>query len=144
MKIKIAQNENVEETEITIVCRKLMKQRLGVDEQEVKNFTSTSFRRGNELDYGTEYIVRYPATNNSFASQGEKAVFYLTGDVNRDMKVDSVDSSLVLRHYSLVSVGSTGCIEEANQPMADLDGDGKITSADATQIMKIYTRIMTE
>ncbi len=122
----------------------LMKEKLGVEEKDVKNFTATAFKSGNELDYGTEYIVRYPATNSSFASQGEKVVFYPAGDVNRDMKVDSVDASMVLKHYALVSVGSEGELDEAQRLTADMNDDGMINSVDAVQILKIYSKIMTE
>lgn len=122
----------------------LMKQRLGVEEEAVNGFTSTTFKSSSELDYGVEYLVRYPAAGNSFASQGERVVFYQRGDINGDMKIDSIDASMVLKHYSLMSVSSKGCLTEAQQLMADLDGDGMITSVDASQIMKIYAKIMTE
>ena len=122
----------------------LQKQRLGVSDDDVKGFTGNTFKSTNELQYGVEYLVRYPATGSSFASQGEKLVFYARGDVNRDRKVDSVDASLVLKHYSLVSVGKDGLFDESQQLMADVNNDGTITSVDASQIMVIYTKAMTE
>ncbi|WP_295071883.1 lectin like domain-containing protein [Ruminococcus sp.] len=122
----------------------LQKQRLGVSDDDVKGFTGNTFKSINELQYGVEYLVRYPATGSSFASQGEKVVFYTRGDVNRDRKVDSVDASLVLKHYSLVSVGKDGLFDESQQLMADVNNDGTITSVDASQIMVIYTKAMTE
>jgi len=122
----------------------LLEQRLGVDEKYVKSFFATDFRSGDELNFGTEYLIRYPATNSSFASKGNRAVFYHIGDIDRDMKIDSVDASIVLKHYTLVSVGKEGVLDEDQQLMADMNNDSTITAVDASQIMKIYTKIMTE
>ena len=71
-------------------------------------------------------------------------MFFPGGDVNRDLKVDSVDASLVLKHYALMSVGKDGLFDEAQQLTADVNNDGTITSVDASQIMVIYTKAMTE
>ncbi|MDD7517184.1 lectin like domain-containing protein [Ruminococcus flavefaciens] len=120
----------------------LIEKRWGMSENEAREALSSRFTKGNDLKYGKYYIIRYPATNTSFASQGVKFVKFPSGDVNRDLKVDSVDASAVLRHYAAVSVDAETTLDEEQQMIADVNNDGKITSNDASQIMKIYTKEM--
>lgn len=118
----------------------LLEKRFGAEEARVKNYLTASFYRRSELTYGVSYLVRYPATDSSFASQTVEVLLFAKGDVNCDLMVDAVDASLVLRCYSLLSVGKAPELNEKQQKLADYDNDGKITSADASQILALYAQ----
>ena len=54
------------------------------------------------------------------------------GDTSRDGKIDSLDALMALR----MSVGSLG-----EDPIADVDGDGRVTAADALKILRVASAV---
>lgn len=109
------------------------------DETKAEKLIGTSFKSAKEIEYGRNCFVRYAATENSFASRSAFVTKQdLKGDVNRDGFVDSVDASLVLKHYSLVSTDKKGVLDESQIELADIDKNGVIDSIDSSAILAVY------
>lgn len=62
----------------------------------------------------------------------------VTGDVNGDKKVNSVDALTILRY----AVGQANITAENSRLNADANGDGKINSSDALLILRISTNMI--
>jgi len=120
----------------------IIKKDNSLDKAKAEELIGTSFKNEKEIEYGRNCFVRYAATESSFAS---RAVFIsvqdIIGDVNRDGFVDSVDASLVLRHYSLVSTDKEGIFDELQATLADIDDNGVIDSIDSSAILAIYANM---
>ncbi|MDE6427256.1 MAG: hypothetical protein K2K89_14130, partial [Ruminococcus sp.] len=66
------------------------------------------------------------------------------GDVNNDGLVNSVDASLVLTEYALLSTeNGTGEFTTEQNTTADLNKDGQINASDATLILMYYAYLST-
>ena len=65
---------------------------------------------------------------------GENAL----GDVDNSGKVNAIDASLVLEHYSKVSTGQSTSFTETQKNSADVNKDGRINAVDASQILSYY------
>ncbi len=65
---------------------------------------------------------------------GENAL----GDVDNSGKVNAIDASLVLEHYSKVSTGQSTSLDETQKKSADVNKDGSINAVDASQILSYY------
>jgi hypothetical protein len=62
----------------------------------------------------------------------------LLGDVDNSGKVNAIDASLVLEHYSKVSTGQSTSLDETQKKSADVNKDGRINAVDASQILSYY------
>ncbi len=62
----------------------------------------------------------------------------LLGDVDNSGKVNAIDASLVLEHYSKVSTGQSTSLDETQKKSADVNKDGSINAVDASQILSYY------
>ena len=62
----------------------------------------------------------------------------LLGDVDNSGKVNAIDASLVLEHYSKVSTGQSTSFTETQKNSADVNKDGSINAVDASQILSYY------
>ena len=66
------------------------------------------------------------------------ALDYSLGDVDNSGKVNAIDASLVLEHYSKVSTGQSISLDETQKKSADVNKDGRINAVDASQILSYY------
>lgn len=66
---------------------------------------------------------------------------YVPGDVTMDGIVTVSDATLVLIAYTNESSGKECDLTEAQKIAADIDGDGNITGADATTILRMATEL---
>lgn len=66
------------------------------------------------------------------------ALDYSLGDVDNSGKVNAIDASLVLEHYSKVSTGQSTSLDETQKKSADVNKDGSINAVDASQILSYY------
>ena len=66
------------------------------------------------------------------------ALDYSLGDVDNNGKVNAIDASLVLEHYSKVSTGQSTSLDETQKKSADVNKDGRINAVDASQILSYY------
>ncbi len=66
---------------------------------------------------------------------------YLLGDANNDKLVDSVDASMVLREYALLSSGKSSFTDPRQSIAADVNLDEKIDSVDASLILAFYANL---
>lgn len=68
---------------------------------------------------------------------------YISGDLNNNGTVDTVDAIIALQEYNTVSVmGGDSALTFNQFRAADLDGDGSITAMDAQEILKTYNTNM--
>lgn len=80
-----------------------------------------------------QYITIAPLTQTAI----------VTGDVNQNGTVDTVDAIIALQEYNTVSVmGGDSALTFNQSRAADLDGDGSITAMDAQEILKTYNTNM--
>lgn len=61
-------------------------------------------------------------------------------DVNSDGFIDSVDASMVLKEYALISSGKDTTFTKTQLHLADYDNNGMIDSVDAAGIMQVYAK----
>ncbi|MDE6671560.1 MAG: leucine-rich repeat protein [Ruminococcus sp.] len=67
------------------------------------------------------------------------------GDVNNDGFIDSVDASLVLSEYALLSTeNGIGEFTPEQNTIADLNKDGEVNASDATLILMYYSYLSTD
>lgn len=64
-------------------------------------------------------------------------------DVNRDGRVDSVDSSMIMNAYASASTGGDSELDDEQKKIADANGDGKIDSSDASLVLRFYSELST-
>ncbi len=112
-----------------------------LDADKAVSLLGTDFKSSFALEYGRGFFVRYPATDTQFAS---RAVYvsrkYAMGDVTRDGLVDSVDASIVLKHYALTSTDKAGVLDEEQQLLADMNGNSMVEALDASAILVLYAQ----
>lgn len=68
---------------------------------------------------------------------------HLSGDVNGDKIVDSVDASSVLAYYARISTDKDGGYNQQQKRAADVNNDGAINAVDASCILSYYAYIST-
>lgn len=75
----------------------------------------------------------------------EKTETFNSGDVNNDGFIDSVDASLVLSEYALLSTeNGIGEFTPEQNTIADLNKDGEVNASDATLILMYYSYLSTD
>lgn len=75
----------------------------------------------------------------------EKTETFNSGDVNNDGFIDSVDASLVLSEYALLSTeNGIGEFTSEQRISADLNKDGEVNASDATLILMYYSYLSTD
>ena len=79
------------------------------------------------------------ATTTTVTTKPEE---YVLGDVNDDKRADSVDASMILKQYALLSTGS-GNFTDKQKKAADVNTDGLIDAVDASNILAYYTYLST-
>jgi C1A family cysteine protease len=120
----------------------LMKSRFGAATDERLAACLAGDWSGEEaVSAGEEFLLRYAATENSFASKA--ATFRIgrneKGDADGSGMVDAIDAALVLRHYAELSSGHEGVIMDSDRLYAaDYDGNGLIDAIDASGILRLY------
>ncbi|MCR4889972.1 MAG: leucine-rich repeat protein [Ruminococcus sp.] len=67
----------------------------------------------------------------------------LSGDVNNDGQINSIDASSVLAYYTKVSTNQDGGYSEEQKAAADVNGDGQINAVDASNILSYYAYVST-
>ena len=77
-------------------------------------------------------------TTTSTTSTTTAPVTVRYGDVNGDKIVDSVDASLVLRHYALYSTNNDSDFTKEQETAADVNKDAHVDASDASLILKYY------
>ena len=117
----------------------LMKARLGIStDEELEHYIAGYWDTEEAPVFGKEYMIRYQATQESFASKGIIFTEYELGDVNADGLVDGRDASMALAEYADNSSGIAGSLTEDQKRRADTDRDGSVTGKDATLILGVY------
>lgn len=116
---------------------------------------ATDGYRGGKVLYSDALLKN--AENTGFAAENSvRVVFTLSGllspelesgaicgDVNSDKKIDSVDASLVLSHYALVSTDKEDELSDEQLEAADVDKNGVVNANDASKILTYYSNIST-
>ena len=69
---------------------------------------------------------------------------YKLGDCDGSSKIDAKDASLVLMHYSALSTGGQGIINDSMRKYADYNKDSVIDARDASAILKYYSEVSTQ
>jgi hypothetical protein len=109
------------------------------DKGKAEKFLAADFGNVDEIEYWRGCFVRYAATDTDFAS---KAVYispkFAKGDINRDKLIDSVDASVALRQYALISTDNEGVLDEEQTALADMNENGMVDSQDASTILAVY------
>lgn len=108
---------------------------------EANCYVGSKFEKELPLEYGKLYLVRYPATDKSFASVATAFYPRAKGDVNLDGYVDAVDASMVLSYYAMVSTGKEGEFTDIQKAVADMDDNGIIDAVDASDILAVYAKL---
>lgn len=67
----------------------------------------------------------------------------ICGDVNSDKKIDSVDASIVLSHYALISTEKEDDLSDEQLEAADVDRNGVVNANDASKILAYYSNVST-
>lgn len=117
----------------------LMTKRFGAESNdELLSYIGSEWLFGSEPVNSGKLIIRYAATDSSFASAGRIIDLTGMGDVDRSGKVEAFDAALVLEHYAALAAGGAGVIEEDRIKASDMDFDGKITASDASRILEMY------
>ena len=117
----------------------VMQKRLGAETRELlEKFAGAYWEDAQNIICGQPIMIRYAATDTTFASQAKYIIIYEKGDVNGSGKVDAVDASTVLKHYANLSAGENGVIDDDFLEFADFDGNGMINAIDASQILVCY------
>lgn len=68
---------------------------------------------------------------------------YQTGDLNNDGLVDSVDASVILAEYALISTNSDGTFSDSQKLAGDVNKDNIIDSVDSSMIQSYYAELST-
>ncbi|WP_196243299.1 lectin like domain-containing protein [Ruminococcus flavefaciens] len=119
--------------------RDLLKKRYCSDPYaNVEAYYSSDYLPVDEFYQKSVYIIRYAATDNSFASVGVEFIPCKKGDVNADMWIDALDASTVLAHYAEISVGENGVLNDYFAYIGDMNDDGKTNALDASMILAVY------
>lgn len=117
----------------------IMQKRLGAETEEIlEKFAGAYWEAEQDITCGQPIMIRYAATDTSFASQARYVIIYEKGDVNGSGKIDAVDASTVLKHYANLSAGEPGIIGDDFLETADFDGNGMINAIDASKILVCY------
>ena len=66
------------------------------------------------------------------------------GDMDDNGFVDSADATFILTHYTFISTGEKGIIDENHAAAADVNGDGYIDAIDASLVLNYYAYVSTE
>ena len=77
-------------------------------------------------------------TTTSVTSTTQTAA-YNCGDIDNNKKINSVDASMVLTYYAMISTKSNGNLSDNQKKAADVDKNGVINAADASNILSYYT-----
>lgn len=121
------------------VFKTIMGRRLGTDNEDlIAVFCKSEWEMKVQPEIGKTFLVREPATLQSFASDASRYVWHEIGDADGSGKVDARDASLVLRYYAGLNDGDPSAINAMWRYTADMDGNGIITAADASAILKAY------
>ena len=118
--------------------RALLRNRYGAEGADIEEVFAADYLEFDHLEFKCEYVVRYAATSDSFASAGVVFIPRVRADVNADMHIDANDASEVLRHYALISGDLEGSLDDYEQYIADVNSDGKVDAVDASQILRMY------
>ncbi|MBD5158657.1 MAG: hypothetical protein HDT23_00155 [Ruminococcus sp.] len=90
-----------------------------------------------------KYWYAYPVSFK--VNVTEKTETTASGDINNDGFIDSVDASLVLSEYALLSTeNGTGEFTPEQSTVADLNKDGEVNASDATLILMYYSYLSTD
>lgn len=82
-------------------------------------------------------------TAQVYAEESGVEFKYNLGDVNFDGFVDSIDSSIVLIEYSILSTDGESTLNNFQRIPADYDKSGFVDSVDASMILVEYARLQT-
>lgn len=90
-----------------------------------------------------KYWYAYPVSFK--VNVTEKTETTASGDINNDGFIDSVDASLVLSEYALLSTeNGIGEFTPEQNTIADLNKDGEVNASDATLILMYYSYLSTD
>ena len=121
------------------IFKEIMSKRLGTDSEDlIAVFCKSEWEMKVQPEIGQTFLVRKPATLQSFATDATRYVWHEIGDADGSGIVDARDASLVLRYYAGLSAGDPSAINAMWRYTADMDGNGIITAADASAILKAY------
>lgn len=91
-----------------------------------------------DYDYTSEtFKENYPISATKYIPQQK------LGDLNNDGLIDSVDASVILNAYSVISTDNLIPLTEPQKTAADINSDGVIDSVDASIVLQYYSYIST-
>lgn len=101
--------------------------------------------RSNGIEKISSFRIRgLPETSaETYAGNTGIELYNKFGDINYDDMIDSVDASLVLTEYSVISTGNPASFDCYQQYVADYNGDDIIDAVDAAVILDEYARLQT-
>lgn len=101
--------------------------------------------RNNGIEKINNFRIRgLPETSaETYAGNTGIEIYNKLGDVNYDSIIDSVDASLILSEYAVLSTGGTASFDQYQQFAGDYSRDNTIDSVDATMILAEYARLQT-
>lgn len=119
----------------------LMIKRFGTeDETMIRSGLGSEWNSGDKLMSGT-VMIRYAATDSTFASASRVITFDGIADTDYNGKIEASDAALVLEYYASIASGSGSEVSPEVLKCADMDFDGKITASDASKILEIYAEL---
>lgn len=119
----------------------LMIRRFGTeDETAIRSGLGSEWNSGDEPMSGT-VMIRYAATESSFASASRVIMFDGIADTDYNGKIEASDAAFVLEYYASIASGSGSEVSPEVLRCADMDFDGKITASDASKILELYAEL---
>ena len=116
----------------------LLRKRYGADDVDIESLYSANFKPFDTLEPGKNYLLRYAAGSDHFASRTILFTPCRDGDVNGDGVVNAVDASQVLAHYAAVSSGREPLLGAYAESVGDMNKSGRTDAVDASQILLYY------
>ena len=110
------------------------------DETAIRSGLGSEWNSGDEPMSGT-VMIRYAATESSFASASRVIMFDGIADTDYNGKIEASDAAFVLEYYASIASGSGSEVSPEVLRCADMDFDGKITASDASKILELYAEL---
>ncbi|MDE5853692.1 MAG: leucine-rich repeat protein [Ruminococcus sp.] len=104
---------------------------------ESSTFPTRTTIYGHEISTAQSYAEKY---NRKFVTLDQTINL---GDLNNDKIIDSVDASMVLAAYSMLSTENTPNLNSGQLKAADVNSSGTIDAVDASFILSYYSYVST-
>ncbi|MBO5571161.1 MAG: hypothetical protein J5926_00395 [Ruminococcus sp.] len=120
---------------------KLISERYGIeDEAELNDVLNTFNTYSPDSGSKTRFVIYKQGTETEFSSKVKLLTLLLKRDADKNGIVDGRDATLVLTHYTKISAGKEGVLDEDALPYCDMDENGIIDGRDASEILTYYAK----